>query len=164
MTAGRPRWLVVALALFATFVLVPLMHVALPNALSQLRPRAGWIGRRPGVGNWLGLIPVIVGVALFLQAVVYHLRAIPSRVELKPTANYLVRRGPYRFTRNPMYLAGVLAWLGWAVFYGSWPVLIGAALWAAVTNCLVIPREERALAQVFGEAYQAYLESTRRWL
>lgn len=70
---------------------------------------------------------------------------------------------PYRFTRNPMYLAGLGLWLGWAVFYGRLPVLAGAALWAA-TNSVIITREERALNRVFGEEYHLYKRSVPRWL
>ncbi len=50
------------------------------------------------------------------------------------------------------------------MYYGSLPVLGGAALWAAVINSLVIPREERALTEVFGDAYREYLKDTRRWV
>ena len=164
MQKSLPRWLVVAGTFFAAFVLAPLMHVVLPNALSQLAPRLGWRAGRPGVWNLFGLIPVVAGVGLLLQSGFFHLKAMPGRVEMRPTANYLVQQGPYRFTRNPTYLAGLAAWLGWAVYYGSLPVLGGAALWAAATNYVFIPREERALLEVFGDTYRDYLERTRRWL
>ena len=164
MQKSLPRWLVVAGTFFAGLVLAPLMHVALPNALSQLAPRLGWTAGRPSVWNLFGLIPVVAGGGLLFQSGFFHLKAMPTRVEMKPTANYLVREGPYRFTRNPVYLAGLAAWLGWAVYYGSRPVLGGAALWGAVTNFLIIPREERALTEVFGDAYRDYLRRTRRWL
>lgn len=164
MHKNLPRWLVILGTLFVGLVTGPLMHVALPNYLSTLGPRLGWAGGRPSVWNLFGLIPAFAGGALFVQAIVFHLRSIPAQVTLKPTANYLVRHGPYRFTRNPMYLAGLGLWLGWAVYYGSLLVLVGAALWAAVTNYLVIPREERALLEVFGDVYRDYLEGTRRWI
>lgn len=164
MQKGLPRWLVVAGTFLAGLVLAPLMHVALPNALSQLAPRLGWTTGRPSVWNLFGLIPIIAGGVLLLQAVIFHLKSIPAHVEMRPTANYLVRHGPYRFTRNPMYLVGLAAWLGWAVFYGSLPVLGGAALWAAVTNYFVIPREERALEAVLGDDYRRYRADVPRWL
>lgn len=50
------------------------------------------------------------------------------------------------------------------IYHGSLPVLGGAALWAAVTNYVFIPREERALLEVFGDTYRDYVERTRRWL
>lgn len=64
----------------------------------------------------------------------------------------------------PNALSQLAPRLGWAVYYGSLPVLGGAGLWAAVTNFLVIPREERALTEVFGDAYRDYLKDTRRWI
>ncbi len=62
-------------------------------------------------------------------------------------------RGAYRFTRNPVYLSGMVIWLGWVVIYGSVAVLIGfAVVWGSVT-LLVVPWEERKLEARFGDAY-----------
>jgi phospholipid methyltransferase len=76
--------------------------------------------------------------------------------------NYLVVRGPYQFTRNPMYLCGMLIWLGWIIFYGG--VSVGAfavVFWGCVTG-LVMPWEERNLEARFGEAYLRYKNSVPR--
>lgn len=162
--SGLPRWLSLVLTAWATLVGAPLMHGALPNALSSLAPRRGWARGRPGAWNLLGLIPIAAGCALLAWSGALHVRSMPARVELRPTPNYLVRRGPYAFTRNPMWLGGLALWLGWAIFYGSWPVLGGAGLWAAVTHFLFIPHEERVLEAQFGEEYQRYRESVRRWV
>ncbi len=63
--------------------------------------------------------------------------------------NYLVVRGPYQFTRNPMYLCGMLIWLGWIIFYGSVAVLEGAVVfWGSVAG-LVVPWEEHKLETRF---------------
>lgn len=161
---GLPRWLVLLMTVWATLVGAPLMHGALPNALSSLAPRCGWARGRPSAWNRLGLIPVLAGCALLAWSGVLHVRSMPVRVELRPTPNYLVRRGPYAFTRNPMWLGGLALWLGWAIFYGSWPVLGGAGVWAAATNFLIIPREERALEERFGEEYSRYRGRVPRWL
>ena len=83
---------------------------------------------------------------------------------MERTQNYLVVRGPYQFTRNPMYLCGMLIWLGWIILYGSVAVLEGAVVfWGSVAG-LVVPWEERNLEARFGEAYLCYKNSVPRWL
>ena len=65
----------------------------------------------------------------------------------------LVVRCPYRYTQNPIYLAGMAILLGWVIVYGSMAVLIGgAALWGSATR-LVAPPVERALEARLGSAY-----------
>ena len=77
---------------------------------------------------------------------------------------HLVTGGPYQVSRNPMYVAGLSAWLGWTVFYGSPAVLVGLALLWTLFTVRVIPYEERQLEGLFGDEYRAYKRSVRRWL
>jgi len=80
------------------------------------------------------------------------------------TPSYLLVRGPYRFTRNPMYVAAIAIWLGWTVFYGSAAVLEGlAAIWTAV-KFAVVPFEEHRLEERWGEAYREYRRQVPRWI
>jgi protein-S-isoprenylcysteine O-methyltransferase Ste14 len=72
-------------------------------------------------------------------------------------------RGPYAFTRHPMYLAALALWLGWAVFYGSVAVVIALLVLAAWVS-FIARREERALEAKFGDAYRAYQARVPRWL
>ena len=60
--------------------------------------------------------------------------------------------------------AGLSAWLGWALFYGSPAVLIGLALLWSLFTFRVIPYEERQLEALFGDEYLAYKRSVRRWM
>lgn len=81
----------------------------------------------------------------------------------KPTTA-IVRSGPYRFSRNPIYLAFSLLQLGIAIWVnGLWLVatLIAAI---AIMSYVVIPREERYLDKKFGAEYLDYKNSVRRWL
>ncbi len=80
------------------------------------------------------------------------------------TQGYLVVRGPYRYTRNPMYLGGGAIWLGWSVFYGSAIIASAFLIWVAVTNFAVIPWEERSLEKAFGEGYRQYRDAVPRWI
>lgn len=76
----------------------------------------------------------------------------------------LATDGPFRWTRNPIYLAMTLMYLAVALACGNWwavsllPVLLGLMQWG------VILREERYLAARFGDDYRAYQATTRRWL
>lgn len=79
-------------------------------------------------------------------------------------ASRLVAAGPYRFSRNPMYLGLCGMYLGIALWARSaWPVLLlPVVLW--LLWLLVIRREERYLKGAFGAEYEAYRRRVRRWL
>ena len=88
--------------------------------------------------------------------------ASPQRIELRSAA-FLITRGPYAFSRNPMYVSELTLWLGWAVFYGSVAVLVGFAILLTVLTASV-PHEERVLDARLGDAYRAYKRAVPRWL
>ena len=79
-------------------------------------------------------------------------------------ASRLVDSGPYRFSRNPMYVGMTTAYLGGVLVTNMfWPLLfLPLSLFALVM--LVIRKEERYLADAFGAEYAAYRKRTRRWL
>lgn len=159
-----PRWLALALGVFAWLVAIPLAHGVLPWAVSLLAPRYGWMDGRPGSWNLLGSVPVLFAVVTLVWIMVLGFAETPEKVKLEWNSPFLLIRGPYAFTRNPMYVAELGLWLGWAIFYGSVTVLIGSALLWAVVNFIVLPREERALEMRFGEAYRQYKRDVPRWL
>ncbi len=76
----------------------------------------------------------------------------------------LVTWGPYRFTRNPMYVGLTLAYLGEAgILKQIWPVVF-LPLVVAYVNFIVIPVEEAKLKEVFQEEYEQYRMKVRRWV
>lgn len=91
-----------------------------------------------------------------------------SNTTVDPTApqesTSLVTTGANRFTRNPMYLgmAGLLA--AHATWRGSWQAWLPVAAFAASIDKFQVPREERALQEKFGSAYNYYRSSVPRWL
>jgi protein-S-isoprenylcysteine O-methyltransferase Ste14 len=76
----------------------------------------------------------------------------------------LVEAGPFRFSRNPIYLGFVLCTAGFALRWGTfWAWLATAGLLVALDR-LVVAREERYLAARFGAAYEGYCRRVRRWV
>jgi protein-S-isoprenylcysteine O-methyltransferase Ste14 len=159
-----PRWMALILSLFAWLVVIPIAHGVVPWTISLLTSRAGWTEGHPGASNLLGLMLVMTSAVLLLWVLVVGAAQTPKRVRLGLTPPVLLMRGPYAFTRNSMYLAEMGLWLGWALFYGSVPVLIGFVVFCVVVNVLVVPHEERALEAQFGEMYLQYKETVPRWL
>jgi protein-S-isoprenylcysteine O-methyltransferase Ste14 len=79
-------------------------------------------------------------------------------------ATRLVTGGIYRRTRNPMYLALLLALVAWGTWLGSAPALLVIPVFVLAINRLQIQPEERALEALFGAAFLAYKQQVRRWL
>ena len=76
----------------------------------------------------------------------------------------MVEAGPYKISRNPIYLGFVLALVGFALRWGDlwgWLAVIAAHL---ALDRLVVAKEEAYLAARFGEAYEAYRARVRRWV
>jgi protein-S-isoprenylcysteine O-methyltransferase Ste14 len=111
----------------------------------------------------LGALFVVGAVALFCGSVV-KFRAAGTPVPGNKPTTVIVRTGPYRFSRNPIYLAFSLLHLGIAIWVnGLWLVAtLVAAL--AVMAFVVIPREEQYLEERFGAEYLDYKNSVRRWV
>lgn len=78
--------------------------------------------------------------------------------------NALVVDGPYRFSRNPMYVAAAMLLSSVTCFMGSLPFLIPPIGFILVMNFLYIPHEERRMAESFGDSYDAYRARVRRWI
>lgn len=153
------------LAPFVWLVGVPFAHGVIPWAISFLTPRYGWTGNRPGIVNLLGVVPIIAGVACLIWVFVLgctYFADIPDRIELNWKPKLLMRRGPYAFSRNPMYVAELALWFGWAIFFGSVAVLIGSIILCAAIR-LVVAREERDLKSQFDSDYREYMAAVPRW-
>lgn len=111
----------------------------------------------------LGIATVLVAVVLFSLSLL-QLRAAGTPVRGNQPSTAIVRTGPYRFSRNPIYLAFSLLQLGIAVWVNSLWVLVTLAPAVALMSFVVIPREERYLERKFGVEYLAYKNSVRRWI
>lgn len=111
----------------------------------------------------LAVLPAGAGAAL-IAAALGLFRKAGTRPEPWRPATALVTGGLYRFTRNPMYLGMALLHAGLALAFDSPVALLLLAPGIAVIHYGVIAREERYLAQRFGDAYRRYKAEVRPWL
>ena len=117
----------------------------------------------PAFGTPAGVVLTLVAVALFLSAS-RSFRAAGTPVPGNLPATTIVRTGPYRFSRNPIYLAFSLLQLGLAFWVNSVGLLIMLIPAHALMSFVVVPREERYLEARFPAHYGPYRASVRRWL
>ncbi len=110
-----------------------------------------------------GAVGVVVWLALFLSAFTAFRRVRTTIIPNQPAAA-LVTQGPYRLTRNPMYLSLVALYLGATLLMNSWWPLMFLPVVVAVVDRAVIVREERYLASAFPTEYASYSKRVRRWL
>jgi protein-S-isoprenylcysteine O-methyltransferase Ste14 len=108
---------------------------------------------------------ILVAAGIALPGFVALIKARTTFNSMKPKAtSSLVTSGIYRFTRNPMYLSVLLMLIAWAIFLSSAWVLVGPIAFVLYINRFQIKPEERALARMFGTAYDEYKGRVRRWL
>jgi protein-S-isoprenylcysteine O-methyltransferase Ste14 len=108
-----------------------------------------------------GLLAVLA-VSLFTWSV-RTFRAAGTPVPGNRPTTAIVGVGPYRFSRNPIYLAFSLFQAGVALVVNDAWVLVTLLPAIAVMSLVVIPREERYLEARFGEEYASYRRGVRRW-
>ena len=111
----------------------------------------------------VGGAAVLVAVALFFYSV-RTLRTAGTPVPGNRPTTKIVRAGPYRWSRNPIYLAFSLFQLGLAFWVDSFWLLVTLVPALALMSFVVIPREEQYLEARFPAEYLAYKASVRRWL
>ncbi len=145
-TKIHPPLLAAALVL-ATLVL----HFILPEERT-----VGWY-------QVIGLLVVAAGVGVScFAAAIFQARETTRKPWGEPTA--FVVQAPYTWTRNPMYLGVATALFGLAIFFTSIAMLLAPAVFYAVIDRMVIPREEETLERLFGNDYVDYKSRVRRWI
>lgn len=111
----------------------------------------------------LGALCVVIWLGLFASAFGRFRSARTSMVPIVP-ATAIVTDGPYRVTRNPMYVSLAALYTGAALFLNSWWPLVFLPLVLIVVDRSVIAREERYLRSAFPAEYAAYCARVRRWI
>jgi len=136
---------------------IPLIVGLVANWLSPLPILAG------RVGLWMGIALAIAGLGLIVTGIIEFRHANTAVVPFNPTTA-IVSSGPFRFTRNPLYLGFVLIYIGASLAANTlWPLFM---LPLAILVLLhgVVKREERYLERKFGTAYTDYRARVRRWM
>ncbi len=141
----------------------PLLYTAalvIGAGLEWFWPTAIGLGWLPLV---LGAILILAGLAIALLGAVALRRAGTAIPPNLPTTE-LVTDGPYRWSRNPLYLALTLIYAGVGLIADDLWILVLLVPLLLLIHWGVVVREERYLEAKFGEAYRRYKERVRRWL
>ena len=117
----------------------------------------------PSVSRPVGAVLTLLAVGLFVAAV-RTFQAAGTPVPGNQPTTVIVRTGPYRFSRNPIYLAFSLFQLGLSVWVNSLGLLMTLIPAVALMALVVIPREERYLEARFPSEFSSYRAAVRRWL
>jgi protein-S-isoprenylcysteine O-methyltransferase Ste14 len=140
-------------------ILELLILIGLPILLHYLIPLMILI-HRPF--TYLGLVLMILALVLMTRASGLF-RKSGNSFGLQDGGSVLITSGPFRFSRNPIYLS-MLMWLtGMAVLLGSLISFLFPLLFFLLANFFIIPREEEDLEQKLGEQYIEYRRRVRRW-
>ena len=148
------------------FVPPPLLYVTPLVVAATLHSSRPWpIADGNGMALTLaGVLILAMSIAIGLASVVSFRNANTTILPAGRPTTAIVERGPYRFTRNPMYLAMTIGYVGMALLLNSvWALLPLPLVWLVV-DLFVIRREELYLGNKFGESYRNYTLRVRRWL
>jgi len=113
--------------------------------------------------GWLGAMVFALALALFAWAIATITWAGTNVPTSLPTTT-IVDTGPYRFTRNPIYVGMVLGLIGLAIAVNSLWLLLTLVPFALVIRYGVVAREEAYLERKFGDVYRRYRTRVGRWL
>lgn len=128
--------------------------------------------------DWLLALPFVppawpnlwIGGGLFILGIAsagWAFRQFPDLrddLDTHRPSTRIVQSGPFRFSRNPIYIGMFLGLVGIAVAVNSLWVILGLGLWYPVMRYGVIGREEAYLERKFGEEYLTYKSRVRRWI
>jgi protein-S-isoprenylcysteine O-methyltransferase Ste14 len=129
-------------------------------AIDRIAPAAQWV---QGTWRLAGAVPLLSGLGLAVWASqLFHRVGTAIKPTDMPTV--LVREGPFRVSRNPMYLGLVLMLVGLAIGLGSAMPWIVPPVFAAIIHYRFVRYEERNMEAEFGAEYLAYKERVRRWI
>ncbi len=147
----------------ATTPLLPpavfLIAIVVMAGLHALAPDAPVSGAR----RVLGLLLLSAGAMMNLIAARQFERTATPIRPFEPVRT-LVTSGLYRYSRNPMYLGGIVMLTGLALFLGSVSAMLVPPVFAAFVDLRFVRREEAMLSHSLGEEYARYARRVRRWL
>lgn len=113
--------------------------------------------------RYFGILLMVLGLIMAIAASKVF-RAAGTSFKLHGDASHLVTEGPFRMTRNPMYLGMLMWFVGVSVLLGTLSPFLFVALLFVLINYVIIPMEERSLREIHGQKYTDYRRRVRRWL
>jgi protein-S-isoprenylcysteine O-methyltransferase Ste14 len=144
-----------------------------PPAIMVLCGAFAWLLARSAPG-FTFILParITIAVILALAGISLALSGVLAFRKVQTTLNphtpekssSIVQSGPYAFTRNPMYLGLVLVLLGFCTYLANPLSLLAVVVFVAYTMRFQIIPEEQVLLERFGEYYEQYVQSVRRWI
>ena len=113
--------------------------------------------------NNLGILIFLAGLSLTFSAF-YQFRKNKTPIIPGQKPTFMVAKGPYLFTRNPMYLGVTTALLGASIYIGNILSFFSPIIFFLAMNFIYVPFEEKLMKQVFGKSYLNYKGKVRRWV
>ena len=107
-------------------------------------------------------MPLGLGAAGWAWSLANHYEA-GGTVPASLLPERLIATGPYKFSRNPMYVSEGAMLFGWALYFGNLRLLARSAAFVGAVR-YAVSREERTLEARFGDAWQEYTSDVPRWL
>jgi protein-S-isoprenylcysteine O-methyltransferase Ste14 len=113
--------------------------------------------------TYLGILAIAMGIGIALFCT-YLFRQKETTIKPFQESSYLVKEGLFNFSRNPIYLGMIITLIGVWIFLGSLTPVFMIPIFTVLIQEMFIKEEERMLEEKFGEQYQEYKTSVRRWI
>lgn len=153
------------------WIKVFLLFITVPGIVDALLPWLIVSGGKAmsfpafGILQGIGLLPILAGLAMAIWVCLEFIRYGHGTPAPFDPPRQFVHHGLYRWVRNPMYLgAGVFIPLGEALYFGSWWLVLYAAVLMGILHLYIVYREEPELERRYGRPYLKYKRNVSRWI
>jgi protein-S-isoprenylcysteine O-methyltransferase Ste14 len=154
MTASKPSWIVrIPTPIWLLVLIGAALLIDRPLQLPAI------LQQRP-----IGIALIVVGIVLSAWAQLAFRKETAEIFPWSEKHTALVTSGPFRFTRNPMYLSLVVIGVGAAFVAGTWLMWLVPVVLFALDQFVIIPFEEQSMERTFGDSFRAYRARVRRWI
>lgn len=113
--------------------------------------------------SFFGIIVILFAFILNIWGI-KTLQSQHTTIEFYDPSTNLATSGPYRFSRNPVYLSGVILLFGLSILLGSVITFVFPIALILILDRVYIPLEEKKLKKAFGEDYLHFRQNVRRWI
>ncbi|HMJ47177.1 MAG TPA: isoprenylcysteine carboxylmethyltransferase family protein [Ferruginibacter sp.] len=128
--------------------------------LNQFVPFGRWLDYP---WRYFGIIIIALGFSLSLGSGIFF-RKLGTNPRPGSKANLIVTKGPFKYTRNPMYLGLISMLIGISILLGTFSPLFVIPILFIILHTQFVLREEKWMEEWFGESYLEYKSKTPRWL